>query len=407
MTRTAEQAITAPPPLRGAEFGTFTFDSIVRRLPAIGHRTLAENDFTPEAKAALTRLIYEIPLGLIRPIGEDGGPDVADWKDYAAPYLGENWLRAPWFFVEMYFYRRVIEASGYFADGPGKGRDPFIGQKQHGLEAPREAVQSLAGRLAAWLAGGWQSGAAAEVLLTALWGNQLDLSRWSGDVAKSKTAAQGQGIDHLLVDDTAAVTAYLDSLSRPARVDVLADNAGFELVGDLTLVDYLLTTGVASQVVMHVKAYPTFVSDAIIADVEATLSWLADDSADATAALGRRLEDHLTEGRLQLVSDVYWNSPRPMWDLPDALAEELAHSDLVISKGDANYRRLLGDRHWPPTTPFTEVAGAIPAPLLALRTCKAELILGLAPGQAAAVAAQDPRWLVDGNWAVAQFSPRS
>lgn len=404
MTCASDRTPEPPPPLRGVEFGTFTHDSIVRRLPEIGRRTLKENAFAPPAAAALIRLIHEIPLGLLRPIHDDGGPDVAAWNACLAPWVGENWLRAPWFLVETYFYRRMMEAIGYFREGPGQGRDPFAGQKQRGLAASRPAVQALAGQLAGWLAGGWSPGAAGEVLLMALWGNQLDLSRWSGDVEMTGAAASGGSADRLLVDDTAAVIAYLDDLAAPGRVDLLADNAGFELVGDLALVDYLLATGVAAEVRLWVKAYPTFVSDAIVADVEATVAWLAVEEDAATAALGRRLGDHLRAGRLQVVSDAFWNSPQPMWALPAALAEAIAAASLVIGKGDANYRRLLGDRHWPPTTPFAEVAGAIPAPLLTLRTCKAELIVGLAPGQAEAVAAQDPHWLTDGTWAAIQFA---
>lgn len=48
-------------------------------------------------------------------------------------------------------------------------------------------------------------------------------------------------------------------------------------------------------------------------------------------------------------------------------------SSMVFVKGDANYRRLIGDRLWPTDTPFPDVAGYFPARLCALRTLKAEL----------------------------------
>ena len=75
----------------------------------------------------------------------------------------------------------------------------------------------------------------------------------------------------------------------------------------------------------------------------------------------------------------------------------LAAADLVILKGDANYRRLLGDAHWPPTTSFAAVTGYFPAPLVALRTLKAEIIVGLQPGQVERLQAEDPAWLVNGR----------
>jgi hypothetical protein len=89
--------------------------------------------------------------------------------------------------------------------------------------------------------------------------------------------------------------------------------------------------------------------------------------------------------------------------MPASLTGELAQADLVISKGDANYRRLLGDRHWAFTTPFTEIVSYFPAPLVALRTLKAELVCGLEPGQADSVAEQDPDWMVNGCWGLIQF----
>lgn len=46
---------------------------------------------------------------------------------------------------------------------------------------------------------------------------------------------------------------------------------------------------------------------------------------------------------------------------------------MVFLKGDANYRRLIGDRLWSTDTPFLDVAGYFPARLCALRTLKAEL----------------------------------
>lgn len=48
-------------------------------------------------------------------------------------------------------------------------------------------------------------------------------------------------------------------------------------------------------------------------------------------------------------------------------------SALVFLKGDANYRRLIGDRLWQTDTPFADVAGYFPTKLCALRTLKAEL----------------------------------
>jgi len=82
---------------------------------------------------------------------------------------------------------------------------------------------------------------------------------------------------------------------------------------------------------------------------------------------------------------------------------DLARSGLVIAKGDANYRRLVDDAHWPFTIPFGKVVAYFPAPLLALRTLKAEVVVGLSAARIQAVQAQDPEWMINGHWGVIQF----
>ena len=85
------------------------------------------------------------------------------------------------------------------------------------------------------------------------------------------------------------------------------------------------------------------------------------------------------------------------------LREELSKASYIISKGDANYRRLLGDRHWPFETPFKDIVSYMPSPVVALRALKSEVACGLAPGQAEKTADQDPDWLINGKWGVVQF----
>jgi hypothetical protein len=109
-------------------------------------------------------------------------------------------------------------------------------------------------------------------------------------------------------------------------------------------------------------------------------------------------------GHLDLKEDYYWTSPRLFWEMPKHIHQELSQADLVISKGDANYRRLAGDLNWAPTTPFEDVMRYFPTALLALRVLKAELALGLTPQQVQELDDQGPDWKFNGNWAVIQFN---
>jgi hypothetical protein len=89
------------------------------------------------------------------------------------------------------------------------------------------------------------------------------------------------------------------------------------------------------------------------------------------------------------------------------LHAQLATADLVILKGDVNYRRLLGDRHWPYTARLDEIAASFPQPFLAVRTLKGEIIVGLRPGDADILAASDPTWLINGKRGIIHLVGRS
>jgi hypothetical protein len=89
--------------------------------------------------------------------------------------------------------------------------------------------------------------------------------------------------------------------------------------------------------------------------------------------------------------------------MPQDVRARLAEADLVILKGDVNYRRLLDDAHWPFTTSMESAAGYFPAPFVTLRTLKGEIMVGLLPSQVEELNASDPTWLINGKRGVIQF----
>jgi Damage-control phosphatase ARMT1-like domain len=119
--------------------------------------------------------------------------------------------------------------------------------------------------------------------------------------------------------------------------------------------------------------------------------------------MAARLRSALDAARFVLLDHPFWVTGSFFHAMPDNLKANIAHADLVISKGDANYRRLIGDCHWDPAMPFKVAAGYFPVTLVALRTLKAELIVGLQAGEAERLQAQDPAWLVNGKRGVIQF----
>ena len=368
--------LPVPAPICSDVPGTWAYNTTAIRLANIARRTLVENEFAPGIEDRIEALIADIPTAPVRMLQQDGAPDAQDWDNYIRPYLSQNWLEAPWFFVETYFYRRLLEATGFFDPGPGKELDPFAYQKEQGLKIAVAVISALSFRLQAWIDQGFQQSHLTALLAIDLWGNRADLSLWPADEGEQPTHAEWEVIgDHTLVDDTSQVIQYLDSF-KDARVDFMVDNAGLELVTDLALADYLLATGAAASVHLHLKMHPTFVSDAMKEDVMSTVDFLSATNDPAVAAFGKRLFNKLANGNLILRDHPFWTSPLALWEMPKDLRTNLGQSNLIISKGDANYRRLLGDRHWPYTTSFQDVLSYTPAPLLAIRSLKAEVAAG-------------------------------
>jgi Damage-control phosphatase ARMT1-like domain len=213
------------------------------------------------------------------------------------------------------------------------------------------------------------------------------------------------GQKFVLADDTAELSRHVASLEKSSRYDVIVDNAGFELFCDLCLADFLVSSGYAKHVHLHLKSHPTFVSDAMAKDVAGTIDFMrrGDGSLDL-ATSGARWACHVKSGAWILAEDDFWVQPCAMWLMPKRLVDDLKESSLVFVKGDANYRRLLGDRSWQLDTPFGDIVCYFPAPICALRTLKAEIGCGLPPATVTdAIAAKDPTWLVSGKYGVVQF----
>ena len=384
--------IIRPKPIRTDVSDAFAHHTMKVRVPNIIRETQKLNpDYSEAIHEALDRLRFNIERDApIPPI------DDPVWAALYARHQGETWLNSEWYFAETYFYRLLIEAVRWYKTG----RDPFAPKKIAEIkgEALRLALdQALNVPL--------DEGRLAELLLNSLWGNRIDLSY-------AVAAAHGSSweTDDLLVDERQAALDHL--LSRePGEVHIVMDNAGTELALDFALVDGLLD-GAAERVILHVKRHPTFVSDATSDDVLTFLSEMTGRGdiskgfGDAGKEVGTRLQAALLDGRLLVEPDIFWNSAWFLWEMPPRFQSFFAHAALVIFKGDANYRRIVGDAKWPPETPFTEVVNYFPAPLLALRTLKSNPIVGLALGEAEKLNQTDSEWRVNGRRGVAQFAGR-
>ncbi len=410
MIPTTTPLIPIPEPLRGADPGSFAERTMSVRIPNIGRLVLDSRNWSQAAVKSLVELIEGMPRGLIRALRDDGSPDVQDWDGYTAPYLDQNWLQVPWFFAETYFFRRILEATGYFQPGEGHGIDPYAALKLQGMAAIPDILRLLCARLDGMRASSHLNHQQAENTLTrllhmAIWGNQADLSMWWSAEHKRPARPEADRLEEFLLDDDAnQASRYLFSLEeKPLRVDFILDNSGVELGYDLVLVDFLLGNKLVDTIWFHLKPFPTYVSDATTRDVLDTVDFLGTVEDPCVRELSHRMQGYLSGQTLCMRQDYYWTSPLSGWDMPSALHQELSQSNLIVSKGDANYRRWLGDRRWPFTTPLEQVLSYLPAPLLALRVLKSEVAIGLQPGQPEKLHQIDPHWLFDGRYGIIQF----
>jgi hypothetical protein len=385
-----------PQLLRGTEVGSFAEDTIVRRLPEIARRVISENDFAESTNDHLRSLAADLPHGLIRPLLDEQASDWLDWQRAMRPFLGQTWLELPLIAAEMYFYRRILEATGYFQPGSGCGVDPYRLQKKLGLaQAGSALAQALQQGLPA------KAERLHRLILLSLWGNQADLSLWPVQGESGGKAQSGAGETHLLTDQSMIAEKRLADLSG-GQVEWLLDNFGVEICFDLLLVDALLALGSRLRIRLHVKPHPCFVSDAIAPDVTQALDWMRSDGPVWARSAAGRLVQAQQAGRMQVVSHFFWASPAPAWQAPPDLWNDLAGSVFLISKGDVNYRRWLGDARWPSATSLDAIIKP-PAPLFLLRVLKSDIIAGLNPGKADEIRTRDPHWQVNGQWGVMQF----
>lgn len=208
-----------------------------------------------------------------------------------------------------------------------------------------------------------------------LWGNATDLSLLTSlsyeDIQKLQgSEARKTQEKNILVNNISdafdTLKAAQSQKDKDIRVDIVLDNAGFELFVDLVFAGYLLSTGLATRIVLHPKSIPWFVSDALPKDFTDILSALSDPGAFYSATVGNGLESKtsLSEEKttvgflfnqlnefniaesLVVRPDRFWTTCGSYWRLPylaPTLFNKFKESELVIFKGDLNYRKLTGD----------------------------------------------------------------
>lgn len=402
------QADGRPPEIVSSDPDSFPYGVWHERHPALFRRLRDTFPYGPEQISALDELLEETLHGTIRPLPADGpgaAPDAALWSGtWDRGHYGKGWTEAPFLWAESYFYRRLLSAVGHSAPGPGsawRGIDPFAPFKE--AELAGELVDEELAALDA-LDDALVDERTDALLLAALWGNRADLG-----FLLTADAARPGGTPPLVADDREALHALLRTAGErggreagAGRLVYVTDNAGRELIPDLLLVAHLLDSGRAAEVTLEVKSGPYYVSDATASDVLSCLRRIA-RAPGAAGRAGHRLWHAMGEGRVTVRARPFSCAPLGYAEMPEDLRADLASAALTIVKGDLNYRRLVGDRHWPPTTPFAEVTAYFPGPVAALRTLKSDVVTGLSAETVAALDASAGDWRTNGEHALIQL----
>ncbi|SFF52877.1 Protein of unknown function DUF89 [Actinacidiphila alni] len=392
--------------------GSFARSVLTDRHPVLLRQVADGHPYPPDVRRALDALAEETaaPAAADATDGPSMGPlptgaafpDRELWERWGvAHYVGrKSWYDVPFLWAENWFYRRLLAAVGWFGPGPWQGVDPFAPVKRAELAGAEVAAELAALDGLDALAPGERDQA---LLRAALWGNRADLGfRLTADAGTTPDSAASA----VLADDSPALWRHLAAAPPgTAAVHLIADNAGRELIPDLILLDHLLNTGRAATAVLHVKPYPYFVSDATTADVLECVRRIGRAPGRA-GETGVRLREALGDGRLAIRTHPFFCAPLPYAAMPGDLRAELGGATVTLLKGDLNYRRLVGDRWWPPTSGFAAATAYFPGPLAALRTLKSDVVVGL---DAATVAGLDAdsrttgtSWRTSGTYAVVQ-----
>lgn len=247
-----------------------------------------------------------------------------------------------------------------------------------------------------------------------LWGNRCDLSISNGREVK-QSDNPFESLDDfescILHDNSPEIWECIKNGGPDCTIDIILDNAGYELFTDLVFVDFLLNYNFAKKIRFHCKAIPWFISDVVYRDFYWTVNRLAKGKSTAVNSFGKRLQQYIENDRIELYPTTwFWSSPyefQAMETIAPKLYATLSTSHLLIFKGDLNYRKLLADFNWPYNSRFTDVLGVFrPTNLCTLRTVKADLICELPEGKEYELEQIDKMWMETGQFGVMHFAPK-
>lgn len=253
--------------------------------------------------------------------------------------------------------------------------DPFRPQKLQSLVQSKTTIESFAEFRKTNL-NDITIDCISDIIRSTLWSNTFDLSRYpDGVTSVNQIICQIFNKNNdILINNIPEIELLLEKLKqKPGPISIITDNCGIEIVSDLFLAEFLVHGKFATQITLHIKFHPTFVSDVTENDIKDTLDYVSRHFPE----MGSKWKSLFENKTFVLFTHPYYNSYEPFWIIPLQIYEIFKNSCLVISKGDANTRRFHGDLSWSFTEPTSKIISYFPTDLILIRTLKSETVSGL------------------------------
>ena len=197
-----------------------------------------------------------------KPLSEisDGGGDCAVWNAYlnqarvADEGTDPRWFETSWLYAECYAYRRMLTAFRSANCEQIKREDFFAAKKRKALRESLPTVVALVATLKNIIDEGIEEKLRTNLktlLSICLWGNRWDLSISAGHSNSASGDPQSQLSclePFVLVDDCDRVWDALRAGGNGGVMDVVMDNAGFEMLSDLCLADFICQSRLTDKV---------------------------------------------------------------------------------------------------------------------------------------------------------------
>ncbi|MFR9530958.1 MAG: ARMT1-like domain-containing protein [Rikenellaceae bacterium] len=319
---------------------------------------------------------------------------IADFVNECKKYdsVSDMYNRAPFLFAEHYFYYKLLDdynkkrdkkmsKDPFFKTKLNDYRKKFLGKEKKNLTQINNLFSQK------------EMPNLSIIIQICIDANTADLSQ-HGAKAYNNTS-------EILHGDSSKVEEFISRhKDQDFNISIIVDNTGIELLNDLLLAIYLLDKDLVKTVTFHAKVFPMYVSDVIFnpngyGDDFSQLTdfleknILCSEYKDSIETFIGRYKELLDDKKILIKPNALWNMPfafnesENMRKAFDSAMEGC--SDLIIVKGDLNYRKLVGDKHWRYDKTFSSALREYKYSVLAIRAIKSSVIIGATQEQASTV----------------------